>query len=172
MPFLRDYRRHSGSIRESTHAGFTIIELLIAVVIVSVLATAAFPMAELAIRRDREQELRRSLRQIREAVDAYKQAVVDGRVATAAGKSGYPPSLLTLADGVRDVRSPTGAKIYFLRRIPRDPFFNDKDVPAALTWGLRSYASSGENPKVGEDVYDVFSLSEGVGLNGEPYRAW
>lgn len=172
MRLLGDYRRRRALMRVSSQGGFTIIELLIAVVIVSVLATAAFPMAELAIRRDREQELRNSLRQIREALDAYKQAVMDGRIITAVGKSGYPPSLLTLADGVRDVRSPTGAKIYFLRRIPRDPFFNDKDVPAALTWGLRSYASSGENPKVGEDVYDVFSLSEGVGLNGEPYRAW
>jgi len=152
--------------------GFTIVELLVTVVLVSILASAAFPMAELAVQRNKEQELRRVLREIRDALDAYKQAGDEGKILRKVGESGYPRTLQALADGVVDAKSPTGAKLYFLRRIPRDPLSTDAGVSAAQTWGKRSYASSPDDPKEGEDVYDVYSLSTGTGLNGIPYREW
>lgn len=152
--------------------GFTIVELLVTVVIVSVLASVALPMAELAVQRNKEQELRRALREVREALDAYKQAGDEGRILRKADESGYPPSLEILVEGVVDAKSPKGAKIYFLRRIPRDPFFPDMNLPAVKTWGKRSYTSSAEEPKEGSDIYDVYSAASGVGLNGIPYREW
>jgi general secretion pathway protein G len=156
----------------SKQIGFTIVELLVTIVIVSLLASIAFPMVELSVQRNKEQELRRSLREIREALDAYKQAGGEGNILRKVGESGYPPTLETLVEGVTDAKSPTGAKIYFLRRIPRDPFFPDVSVPAAKTWGKRSYESSADEPKEGKDVYDVYSLSTGTSLSGIPYREW
>jgi general secretion pathway protein G len=152
--------------------GFTIVELLVTVVIVGILASAAFPMAELTIQRNKEQQLRRDLMQIREALDAYKQAADQGRILLTAGESGYPHSLDTLVDGVVDAKSATGARLYFLRRVPRDPFAADTLMPPAETWGKRSYASTAADPKEGVDVYDVHSLDTGSGLNGIPYRLW
>ena len=156
----------------ATQGGFTLIEMLVTVMIVLVLASVALPMTELASQRDKEQQLRRSLREIREALDAYKQAGDEGKIARKALDSGYPPSLEALTEGVPDVHSTSGAKFYFIRRIPRDPFVTDPEVPAARTWGRRSYASSGEDPKPGSDVYDVYSTSTAVGMNGIPYREW
>lgn len=152
--------------------GFTIIELLVTIVIVSVLASVAFPMAELANQRAKEQELRHALREIRDALDAYKQAGDEGRIVRKPDESGYPASLDVLVNGSLDARSTSGAKLYFLRRIPRDPFSPDATLSAPASWGLRSYASSADEPKEGNDVYDVYSLSTAVGLNGIPYREW
>lgn len=152
--------------------GFTLIEMVITVAIVALLASVAFPMAEVAVQRNKEQELRTALRQIREALDAYKQAGDEGRMLRKPVESGYPKSLQVLVDGVDDAKNPKGGKIYFLRRIPRDPFFNDTTAPAEETWGKRSYASPPEDPKEGDDVFDVYSLSPGVGLNGIGYREW
>lgn len=152
--------------------GFTIVELLVTVVIVSVLASTALPMTELVLRRNKEQLLHRELRTIRDALDAYKQAGDDGRIARQPLESGYPHSLEQLVDGVVDAKSASGAKMYFLRRIPRDPMHTDTGVAAAKTWGKRSYASSADDPKEGADVYDVYSLSPGTGMNSIPYRAW
>ncbi len=152
--------------------GFTLVELLVSVVIVSILASVALPMAELVSQRSKEQELRRALREIREALDAYKQTGDEGKFLRGPGDSGYPHTLEILADGAPDVKSPTAKKIYFLRRIPRDPFFSDVDVPAAKTWGKRSYASSADEQKEGDDIYDVYSRSAGAGLNGISYREW
>lgn len=152
--------------------GFTIVELLVTVVIVSILASAAFPMAELTIKRNKEQELRRTLLQLREALDAYKQAADQGHVMLQPGESGYPHSLESMVDGVVDAKSPAGVRLYFLRRVPRDPFSEDAAVAASETWGKRSYASSHAQPKAGADVYDVYPLDTGIGLNGIPYREW
>jgi general secretion pathway protein G len=153
--------------------GFTLIELVVTVGIVSVLAAAVVPSAQLLYQRERERELRASLRVIRGAIDAYKQASDSGRVKKELDKTGYPPELSALVDGVDDLSSPKkGVKIYFLRRLPRDPFWPDATTPAAETWGLRSYASPPDDPQPGEDVYDVHSRSSRTGLNGVPYRDW
>jgi general secretion pathway protein G len=144
--------------------GFTLIELLITVAILAVLASVALPLNELVLQRAKEQDLRRALRDIREAIDAYKQASDEGRIAKKVGESGYPRRLEDLAAGVEDQKHPKKERIYFLRRLPPDPF--------GETWGLRAYASPPEEPKEGEDVYDVFSRSERTGINGRPYRQW
>ncbi|MGH8263405.1 MAG: type II secretion system protein [Steroidobacteraceae bacterium] len=152
--------------------GFTLIELVITVAIVGLLATAAMPLVEITVKRGKEQELKAALREIRTAIDAYKEASGQGRVATEADASGYPPTLDALYAGVIDATSPDAKLIYFMRRLPRDPFYPDGSVAAAETWGLRSLASPPENPQPGDDVYDVHSESTGVALNGTAYRDW
>jgi general secretion pathway protein G len=152
--------------------GFTLIELAVTVAIVGVLSTMALPLAETTIKRSKEAELRTALRQIREGIDAYKRAGEEGRIRIRADASGYPPRLEDLVEGVEDIKRPDLAKIYFLRRLPRDPFAGDPELAAAETWGRRSYASPPDNPQPGEDVFDVHSLAEGGGLNGIPYRQW
>lgn len=152
--------------------GFTLIELSVTVAIIGILALAAVPVLEMSARRAKESELRADLRQIREALDAYKKAGDEGRIEKAAGSSGYPKKLDDLADGVADITSPNKVKVYFLRRLPRDPFGSDASLSAAATWGKRSYASPPDAPGTGEDVYDVYSLSKATGLNGVPYRQW
>lgn len=152
--------------------GFTLIEMMITVVIVSILALGLVPLGELAVQRSKESDLRTALRQIRTALDAYKKAADEGKIERKADASGYPPSLEALVEGVADQKSPGKKPIYFLRRIPRDPFFGDASTPAARTWGLRSYESPPDNPRSGRDVFDVYSLAEGKGLSGVPYRQW
>jgi general secretion pathway protein G len=152
--------------------GFTLIELLITVAIVALLASVALPLSELSVQRTREQDLRRSLRDIREAIDAYKRASDDNRIDRPVDQSGYPPTLQALVEGVPDKSSPKHEKIYFLRRVPRDPFNTDPSIPAAETWGLRSLASPYDDPRPGDDVFDVYSRADGTGLNGVPYKEW
>lgn len=151
--------------------GFTLIEMLVVVAIVGILAGAAVPLVQFGEHRLKERELRRSLREIRSALDAYRKAVDEGRIARKVDASGYPPNLALLVDGVAGARLPDGRKIYFLRRIPRDPFA-PADTPTAEVWGLRSYASPPDAPKPGDDVFDVYSLATGTGSNGAPYRQW
>jgi len=151
--------------------GFTLIEMVVVVALVGILATAAQPIWTLAKRRGDEMQLRQGLRSLRTAIDAYKQAVDDGKVEPTADASGYPPTLSVLVDGVNDASSPKPRQIYFLRRLPRDPFA-DRSLPAAETWALRSYESSAEQPTPGRDIFDVRSRSEGSGLDGTPYRDW
>lgn len=152
--------------------GFTFIELMMTLAIMAVLAMVATPLARLTAQRQKEQDLRSALFQIREALDAYKRASDQGRLVARLGESGYPKSLDLLVDGVEDQRSPAHQKLYFLRRLPRDPMFSDAAAPAASTWGLRSYASAPDDPSEGEDVFDVYSKSDQPGLNGVAYRKW
>lgn len=154
--------------------GFTLIEVVITAAIVALLAAVAFPVADMSARRNKEQELRVALWQIRGALDAYKKAVEEGHILRQVGESGYPPSLQALVEGVEDAKSPqvTKPKIYFLRRIPRDPFNTERNVTPEKSWGKRSYDSPADNPKEGKDVFDVYSLMSGKGLNGVPYRDW
>jgi general secretion pathway protein G len=150
---------------------FTLVELMVTVAVVGLLASVALPVAQISLQRAKEHELRSALREIRGALDAYKVAFDEGRLRRSPGDSGFPPSLEALVQGVEDARSPERAKIYFLRRVPRDPFA-DTSLPAAGGWGKRSYASTPEAPQEGADVFDVYSLAPGMGLNGVPYRLW
>ncbi|MDY7574599.1 type II secretion system protein [Actimicrobium sp. CCI2.3] len=153
--------------------GFTLIEMLVTVTIVALLSTVAFPMLELTKRRSNERELRDALRQIRTALDNYKQAGFEGRIAVAANQSGYPPSLDVLVAGVTDAKSPNrDQKIYFLRRIPKDPLIDPLATDSGGDWGLRSYASAPNDPQPGADVFDVYSRSNATGLNGIAYKDW
>ena len=152
--------------------GFTLIELVITVAIVAVLASVALPLNELIVQRAKEADLRRSLREIREAIDTYKQASDDGRITKRVGDTGYPKRLDDLVNGVEDQKDPKKARIYFLRRLPRDPFATDAALTDSDTWGKRSYESPPDDPREGDDVFDVFTRSTLVGLNGRALREW
>jgi general secretion pathway protein G len=160
----------SGSFERSA-GGFTLIELLVTLAIMAVLALITVPAAEVVIKRQKEQELRRSLQVIRDAIDAHKKAFDDGYLNIPPEKNGYPLTLEALVNGV----PPSGGSIKvlkFLRRLPRDPMNPNAALSDAETWGKRSYASEADNPLEGDDVYDVYSLSDKNGLNGIPYRRW
>ena len=152
--------------------GFSFVEILATVVILALMATAAVPYLELVVTRQKEAELRRDLRTIREAIDAYKKATDEGRIPKLIDESGYPKQLEDLVNGVVDAKDLTKRKIYFLRRVPRDPMFPTADVTAVRTWGLRSYDSPPDQPREGADVFDVYSMSEQKGLDGVPYNQW
>jgi general secretion pathway protein G len=151
--------------------GFTLIELVVTLAIVGLLAAIAAPLAETVVQRGKEQELKAALNTIRDALDAYKDAADTARVPKAVGDSGYPADLNVLVNGVPDKQSAAGTKIYFLRRIPRDPF-GDPSVQPIQTWGMRSSDSPPDAPKEGKDVFDVRSLSTDKGLDGTNYRDW
>ena len=150
--------------------GYTIIELLVVMAVLGILASAAMPLVELTAKRSKERELKQSAWEIRRAIDAYKQAYDGGHIAKSASLSGYPPSLTALTAGVPDPLA-GGQPAFFLRRIPKDPFAAPA-LPAAQSWGLRSYQSTAEEPKAGDDVFDVYSTSAETGINGVPYRLW
>jgi general secretion pathway protein G len=152
--------------------GFTLIELVVTVAIIAVLTSAAMPLVQLTAQRAKENELHESLRIVRTALDAYKYAADTGHIRREIGDSGYPPNLQVLVDGVEDAQSEKKTLLYFLRRVPRDPFFPDSTARGADTWGLRSYESPPDAPQPGEDVYDVYSMAPGKGINGIAYREW
>jgi len=149
--------------RGSSASGFTLIELIVAITILLVLAGAAVPLARLQIQRQREHELRADLWEMRDAIDRYKDAADRGAFQTKVGSDGYPPDLETLVNGV-DV---AGKKLRFLRRIPVDPMTGNKE------WGLRS---TQDDPNTdswgGQNVFDVFTKSQGTGLDGTKYSEW
>jgi general secretion pathway protein G len=156
--------------------GFTLIELVVTVAIVAILASAAMPMLKVTVQRSKEAELRSNLRQIREAIDAYKKVadIENGSIKKIEGKTGYPPNLEVLVEGVVDGKDLNKNKIRFLRKIPIDPMQPKSETSENVSnnWGLRSYESEANDPKAGDDVYDVYSLSQQVGINGVPYAQW
>jgi len=153
-------------------SGFTLIELLVSLAILAVLATLVLPVTQLEVQRAREKDLRLALRDIRAGIDAYKQAYDTGRMLRHVGDSGYPPTLQVLIEGVEDARDPTKQKMYFMRRLPRDPMVRNPALSDADTWGKRSYDSEPDAPAEGRDVFDVYSRSQATGLDGIPYKRW
>jgi general secretion pathway protein G len=145
--------------------GFTFIELMITVAIMALLASIALPLAEVTVQRNKEKDFRHALREIRGAIDAYRRAADEGAIERKADASGYPETLAVLVEGVADKRKPDGPKIFFLRRVPADPVSGED-------WALRSYASTASEPQPGKDVFDVYSRSPQMGLNGVAYREW
>ncbi|KWD72077.1 type II secretion system protein [Burkholderia ubonensis] len=159
-------------MRRPRESGFTLIEMIVTVALVAIIASVATPFFKIQQQREKERELKAALREIRSAIDAYKLAGDEGRIARAADSTGYPKSLDQLVTGVVDQRDPKRRKIHFLRRIPYDPMNPSSPTSAADSWGKRSYASDADDPQEGVDVYDVFSLSDRTGINGIPYRKW
>ena len=154
--------------------GFTLIELIVTVTIVAVLASVTMPMLKMTVQRSKETELRANLRQIREAIDAYKKAADEGRIEKKLG-NGYPPNLEVLVNGVTDAKDVNKRQLKFLRRIPLDPMtkaVNAESEALPNNWGLRSYESDAADPVAGDDVFDVYSLSAQIGINGVPYAKW
>jgi general secretion pathway protein G len=161
-------RRDSSGIRPRTSnlqpdAGLTLVELIITVAIVGILATAALPMARFQVKREKERELRRDLWEMRDAIDRYKDAADRGAIQTKADSVGYPPDLKTLVDGV-DVQE---KKVRFLRAIPVDP------MTKSTEWGMRSNQDDTDADSWGgQNVFDVYTKSEGTALDGTKYKTW
>jgi general secretion pathway protein G len=157
-------------LMRTRESGFTFVELLVVTALVGILAMAIMPLAKVAMQRQREIELRRTLRELRTAIDHYKDAADQGKIpATSirAGSEGYPPDLDTLVVGVRSGEGATEKRLKFLRRIPVDPITRSKE------WGLRAYEDRPDSKSWGgQDVYDVYSKSDGVALDGTKYSDW
>lgn len=150
--------------------GYTFVELLIVVTILMILASAVLPLAQVTSQRTREAELRRNLREVRTAIDKFKDAVDTGQIPTTELKpdnEGYPPDLETLVEGVAKANDASGTKLKYLRRIPIDPMTNSNE------WGMRSYQDKPDSTSWGgQNVFDVYSKSDGTGLDGTKYRDW
>ncbi len=150
--------------------GFTYVELLVVTTIVLILASAVQPLARVTIQRTREAELRRVLREMRTAIDKFKDAADSGQIPTTelkANSEGYPPDLQALVDGVSVANDATGRQLKFLRRIPMDPTTGDSE------WGLRAYQDKPDSSSwSGQNVYDVYSKNQGTALDGTKYRDW
>jgi general secretion pathway protein G len=160
--------REAATLR--SQRGYTFIELLVVTTILLILASAVLPLAQVASQRQREAELRRALRELRTAIDAFKDAVDLGRIPTTElepGNEGYPPDLDTLVEGIAAANDASGRKLRFLRRIPVDPMTGETE------WGLRSYQDSPTSTTWGrQNVFDVYSISQGTALDGTEYRTW
>lgn len=163
-------RRWRGSARAGGARGFTFIELLVVTTILLILASAIMPLARVTVQRQKEFELRRYLREMRTAIDKYKEAAdagVIGAFDIKAGSEGYPSDLNTLVEGVSKVNDQSGTKLKFLRKIPIDP------MTRSTEWGLRSYQDRPDATSWGgQNVFDVYTKSTGTALDGTKYRDW
>ncbi|HEU5351681.1 MAG TPA: type II secretion system protein [Terracidiphilus sp.] len=155
--------RRAGSTRRRSERGLTLVELIVTAAILGILASAAIPVARFEVKREKERELRYDLWQMRAAIDHYKDAADRGAFQTKVDSQGYPPDLQTLVDGV-DVQ---GKKLRFLRKIPVDPMTGNTD------WGLHSMQDDPDSDSYGgQSVFDVYSKSQGTGLDGTKYSTW
>ena len=150
--------------------GFTFVELLVVATIVIILASAIMPLAKVTATRNREAELRRSLREIRTAIDRFKDAADLGQIGSLdikVGSENYPPDLQTLVDGVTAANDATGRKLKFLRHVPIDPMTHGTE------WGMRSYQDKADSTRWGgQNVFDVYTTFEGKALDGTKYKDW
>ena len=165
MTLLEHMRRTADRQR-----GYSFVELIIVTTIILILASAVQPLARVTIARQKEAELRRTLREVRTAIDKFKDAAdmqMIPPIELKSGSEGYPPTLQTLVDGVSVVNDASGRKLKFLRRVPKDPMTGSDE------WGMRSYQDKPDATRWGgQNVYDVFSLSTGTALDGTKYRDW
>ncbi len=156
--------------RLARSSGYSFIELLVVSTILLILASAVMPLAKVGMQRQKEMELRRDLREMRTAIDKYKDAVdmgVIGAIDVKAGSEGYPAELKVLVDGVPVANDASGRKLKFLRRIPVDPMTGTDE------WGLRSYQDKPDATSWGgQNVFDVYTTSKGTALDGTKYRDW
>lgn len=152
--------------------GFTLVEMLVTLALLALLATAVLPMTEAVKRRANEADLRRALVTLRTAIDAYKTAYDAGKIEREVGRSGYPATLRTLVDGVPDISAANGGTLYFLRRMPADPFYAGHATEPENTWETRSYDSDPDSFTAGDDVFDVRSTSTQEGNDGRLYNEW
>src|ERR1051325_639379 len=150
--------------------GYTFVEMLVVATIIMILASAIMPLAKVTAQRTREAELRRTLREMRTAIDKYKDAADLGQIGgfdNKVGSEGYPPDLQTLVDGVTAQNDATGRKLKFLRKIPVDPMTHGTE------WGLRSYQDKPDATRWGgQKVFDVYTTFDGKALDGTNYRDW
>ena len=153
----------------SGERGFTFIEMIVVTTILLVLASTVMPLAQVTMQRQREAELHRALREMRTALDKFKDAVDQGLIPSTElepANEGYPPDLETLVDGVSVANDASGRKLKFLRRVPVDPMTRDE-------WGLRSYQDDPDSKSWGgQNVFDVYTTSDGTALDGTKYRDW
>ena len=152
-------------LRQRSQKGFTLSELVMVVALIAILSTMVLPVAKFTVKRRKEAELRLALRQMRTAIDEYKRLSDQGMIPVKIGGEGYPEELEELVEGVELVGQETKRK--FLRRIPMDPMTKE------VEWGLRSYQDDWDSTSWGgQNVYDVYSLSESVALDGTEYKDW
>ena len=167
---IQAFRDTFRALRTSGQRGYTFVELLVVSTIILILASAVMPLAKVTATRQREAELRRHLREIRTAIDRYKDAADLGQISPLelrVGNEGYPPSLEALVEGVSVPNDATGRKLKFLRRIPTDPMTHSTE------WGLRSYQDEPDATRWGgQNVFDVYTRFEGTALDGSQYREW
>ena len=159
-----------GSLKSESARGYSFVELLVVTTIIMILASAIMPLARVTARRQREADLHRALREMRTAIDKYKDAADLGQIGSLdikVGSENYPPDLQTLVDGVNAANDATGRKLKFLRKIPVDPLTRGTD------WGLRSYQDKPDTTRWGgQNVFDVYTTFDGVALDGTKFREW
>ena len=154
-------------MRRKGERGLTLIELIVAFTILSLLTAMALPLARYRVRRDRERELRYALREIRKAIDDYKDASLTGKIEVKLGTEGYPEKLAQLVDGVKLLQDANGKKVKFLRRIPKDP------MTGTYEWGLRSMQDDPDSQSWGgQNIFDVYTKSTERARDGTLYSQW